>query len=40
MFVPSMYFFGLIFLDKGKQISKHSITILYIVFFILLFFYN
>ena len=30
-----MYFFGLAYLDKGKQNFKHSITILYIVFFIL-----
>ena len=34
MFVSSIYFFGLTFLDKGKQISKHFIIIRYIVSFI------
>ena len=38
MSVSSIYFSGLDFLDKGKQIFKHSIIISYIMFFIILFF--
>ena len=34
VFVSSIYIYGSPFIERGKLVSKHSITILYIVFFI------
>ena len=34
VFVSSIYISGSAFLERGKLVSKHSITIFYIVFFI------
>ena len=35
IFVSSIYISGSAFIERGKLVSKHYITILYIVFFIL-----
>ena len=35
VFVSSIYIYGSAFIERGKLVSKHSIIILYIVFFIL-----